>query len=543
VETMPTMFEGSQARKDVFDDPFASPFTYFNADVALFATGVIMKVCSLFIRIQWLALYLALSCAPVAAQSFGTPDPSFGSGGSVTTAMGSGTSHDVPYAVIVQPDGKILVGGTCATQFCMVRYETNGLLDTTFGTGGRVLKSLLGGNPTFGGDQAYAMALQPDGKIVLAGGCISNLTQVFCVARFTPAGEIDPSFGAGVGWVSMGFASVSESALAVALQPDGKIVVAGQCNSLGTTAWDFCFSRLLPSGELDTTFNALGTPGKVIAPRNATDTHNQYATSMVLQPDGKIVVAGYCQSVSTNAFVCLLRYEGNGAQPDVGFGSQGWANYGAAYTATANNRAYGVALQPNGKIVVGAECSDRLCGARFLGNGSLDPDFADEGLLIAETVSASGVEIAAVALRADGAIFLAGWSNPTNGICNGYVYVAHSTGARLGGFKEPGCRTYRGVALQPDGKIVTIAASSTVNADFVVERYSGGEREFRECLLDVDGDGKVLATTDALIHARVALGMTGNAVIGGITFAAHASRKTWSDIRTYLVTQCGMVIP
>jgi hypothetical protein len=113
----------------------------------------------------------------------------------------------------------------------------------------------------------------------------------------------------------------------------------------------------------------------------------------------------------------------------------------------------------------------------------------------------------------------------------------------LGGFKEPGCRTYRGVALQPDGKIVTIAASSTVNADFVVERYSGGEREFRECLLDVDGDGKVLATTDALIHARVALGMTGNAVIGGITFAAHASRKTWSDIRTYLVTQCGMVIP
>jgi uncharacterized delta-60 repeat protein len=530
-------------KKGALDDPFGWPFTYFNTKVALCTMGVIMKACLFVVRIHWLALCLALSHAQVMAQSFGAPDTSFGGGGSVTTAVGSGTSHDVPYAVVVQPDGKILVGGTCATQFCMVRYETNGLLDTTFGTGGRVLKSLIGGNPTFGGDQAYAMALQPDGKIVLAGGCISNLTQVFCVARFTPAGEFDPSFGAGVGWVSMGFASVSESARAVALQPDGKILVAGQCNSLGTTAWDFCFARLLPSGELDTTFNALGTPGKVIAPRGASDTYNQHATSLALQPDGKIVIAGYCSySTATIGHICLLRYEGSGSQPDIGFGLQAWATYGAQQFAI-NNRAYSVALQPNGKIVVGAECSDRLCGVRFLSNGSVDTDFADSGLLLARTESVSGVEIAAVTLRADGAIMLAGWSNPTNGICNAYVGAAHSTGASLGSFTAPSCRTYRGIALQPDGKIVTIAASSTVNADFVVERHSGGERDFRECSLDVDGDGKVLATTDSLIHARVALGITDNAVIGGITFAAHAARKTWTDIRTYLVSQCGMVIP
>jgi uncharacterized delta-60 repeat protein len=498
-------------------------------------------------RIQILAAlamaFFALACTPARAQSFGIPDSTFGSGGSVTTAVGGGTSNDVPRAVIVPPDGKILLGGTCAIQFCMVRYETNGLLDTTFGTGGRVLKSLFGSDPIYGGDRAYAMALQPDGKIVMAGQCASGLSQLFCVARFTSTGEFDPGFGAGIGWVSIGFTSISAGARAIALQPDGKMVVAGQCNSLGTTAWDFCFARLLPSGDLDNTFNALGTPGKVIAPRDASDTYNQFATSIALQPDGKIVVAGYCQSGSTNAYVCLLRYEGNGSQPDIGFGSQGWANYGQAFTATANNRAYGVALQPNGKIVVGAECSNRLCGVRFLGNGLIDTDFADSGLLLAEAGSVSGVEIAAVALRADGAILLAGWSNPTNGICNGYVYAAHSTGARLGSFTEPGCRTYRGIALQPDGKIVTMAATSTINSDFVVARRSGGEREFRECSLDVDGDGKVLATTDALIHARVAFGMSGNAVIGGITFAAHALRKTWPEIRTYLVTQCGMAIP
>jgi hypothetical protein len=81
-----------------------------------------------------------------------------------------------------------------------------------------------------------------------------------------------------------------------------------------------------------------------------------------------------------------------------------------------------------------------------------------------------------------------------------------------------------------------------VQADFYVERRGGGEMAYRECSLDVDGDGKVLATTDALIHARVALGMKDAAVINGITFAAHAARKTWPDIRAYLVNHCGMVI-
>jgi uncharacterized delta-60 repeat protein len=494
-------------------------------------------------RTAWAALCSTLICASTAAQPFGTPDPSFGSNGVVTTAVGSGTSHDVPYAVVVQPDGKIVVAGTCASVFCVVRYETNGLLDTTFGTGGRVLKTLFGGGSTYGGDRAYAMALQPDGKIVLAGQCASGISQSFCVARFTSAGDFDLSFGAGVGWVSIGFASVSEGARAVALQADGKIVVAGQCNSLGTTAYDFCFARLLPSGDLDTTFNASDTPGKVIAPRSTSDTFNQHATALAIQSDGKIVVAGYCFFNSTQvAHICALRYESNGAQLDAGFGAQSWATYGAQQLAT-NNRAYSVALQPNGKIVVGGECSDRLCSVRFLANGSLDTDFADNGLFLADSASVSGEEVGAAVLRADGAILHAGWSNPIAGICHGFVATAHSDGTLSKAFNTIFCGPLRSIALQPDGKIVTVAASSSVNADFMVARHFGGDREFRECSLDVDGDGKVLATTDALIHARVALGMSGAAVISGITFAAHAARKTWPEIRTYLVTQCGMTIP
>jgi uncharacterized delta-60 repeat protein len=492
------------------------------------------------IAFAWPLLFL--SCA--SAQTFGTLDATFGSSGTVTTAVGSGSSHDVPRAVIVQLDGKIVVAGTCAAQFCLVRYETNGALDLAFGTGGRVLKSLIGGDPAFGGDQAFALALQSDGKILLAGQCISGVTAVFCVARFTTAGEFDTAFGAGSGWLTIGFSSVSESARAIAVQPDGKIVVAGQCNSLGTTAWDFCFARLLPSGDLDTSFNAIGataTPGKVIAPRSTTDTANQYATSIAIQPNGKIVLAGYCSGGSFD-YVCLLRYEANGAQFDVSFGAQGWAINLELFGQ--NTRAYSIALQPNEKIVVGGECATQLCALRFLNIGAIDTDFADNSVLLAETGTAVTTNnVGSVALRADGAIVLAGWANPIAGICYNRVFAAHSDGSRLGTFTGLCSTGYKAVALQADGKIITVSATSSAQADFYIERRSGGEMAYRECSLDVDGDGKILATTDALIHARVALGMKDAAVINGITFAAHAARKTWPDIRTYLVNHCGMVIP
>jgi hypothetical protein len=103
----------------------------------------------------------------------------------------------------------------------------------------------------------------------------------------------------------------------------------------------------------------------------------------------------------------------------------------------------------------------------------------------------------------------------------------------------------RAVALQPDGKIVLAGfCVNGGNRDFCIARPNGGPFGAQNCKLDFDGDGRVLATTDMLIGARVALGMTGNAVIGGITFAPHAARTTWPAIRDYLVSQCGMsVVP
>jgi hypothetical protein len=101
----------------------------------------------------------------------------------------------------------------------------------------------------------------------------------------------------------------------------------------------------------------------------------------------------------------------------------------------------------------------------------------------------------------------------------------------------------KGMALQVDGKIVIVAGCSNgANGDdFCVQRYDGYPTP--PCRLDIDGDGLVLATTDSLVHARIAIGLSGNAVTNGIGFPVAATRKTWTDIRAYLVASCAMILP
>ena len=97
------------------------------------------------------------------------------------------------------------------------------------------------------------------------------------------------------------------------------------------------------------------------------------------------------------------------------------------------------------------------------------------------------------------------------------------------------------ITLQPDGKVLLAGnCSNGTNNDFCAARYDGGPFGYQNCKPDIDGDGSFLATTDALIYTRIALGITGPAVIGGMTFAPTATRNTWPLIRDYLVTQCGM---
>jgi len=479
-------------------------------------------------------------CVPFAAHAApGDLDITFGSGsGKVMTAIGTGGA-DVANALALQPDGKLVVSGYCSNSsnydFCLARYLPSGALDTSFNTTGKLITSIgVGGG--FAGD----LARQADGKLVVAGVCSNGANNDFCLARYLANGALDPSFNT-TGKVITAIGPDYDNASAVALQPDGKIVVAGAC--FNGSNGDFCLARYLPSGALDTTFN---TTGNVIA---AIGSDQDAAYALALQPDGKIVVAGACWNGNSNDF-CLARYLPSGAL-DTSFNTTGTA---ITHIVSGNSVATAVALQPDGKIVAAGHCSNGsnhdFCLARYLASGALDTSFNTTGKVIT-AIGLIDDDATALALQPDGKIVAAGscWNGSSNDFCLARYLPSGALDPSFNGSGK--VITAIGsdhdaafaLALQPDGKIV--AAGQCYNGgkyELCLARYEGGPFDARNCSMDIDGDNLVLATTDSLIHARIALGLTGNAVIGGITFASHATRTTWPAIRDYLVSQCGMSI-
>jgi len=210
-------------------------------------------------------------------------DSSFGPGGMVTTFFGGdGLNGDEAHSVVVQKDGKLVVGGSTTNldetkDFALARYNGNGTLDTTFGTGGKV-------KTTFADiDYVAALALQSDGKIVAAGMTIVNFSPMFAVARYNSNGTLDPTFGTG-GKVTTSFGGPTQ-AFAAAVQADGKIVVAGYAHL--TNGWRFALARYNSNGTLDSTF---GSGGKKTTAFGSPTTAQ--VNSITIQPDGKIVASG-----------------------------------------------------------------------------------------------------------------------------------------------------------------------------------------------------------------------------------------------------------
>ncbi len=410
----------------------------------------------------------------------GTLDTTFNGSGTVVTAV-SNVSHDYAYAVALQADGKIVVAGSCPGSirydFCAVRYTSLGKLDTSFGNGGKVITNIGSAN-----DQANAIVVQPDGKLVLAGRCDVGVTLDFCMLRYETDGTLDRSFGA-FGKTTSAVGSGDDIAIALALQPDGKLVLAGYCD--GENSPDFCVRRYLANGGPDTDF---GTNGWVITPVGS---GRDIVTSLVIQPDDKLVVAGYCSTGASDADFCAVRYLPTGVL-DSTFGSSGKVITPVGVT---NDAATTMVRQPDGKLVLAGYCDNgpdfSFCAVRYHANGSIDTSFGSGGKII-QTVS--GLQDVAVA-----------------------------------------------VVLQPDGKLVLGGYCTGVsNSDFCTVRLDGGPFGYKNCALDIDGDGRILSTTDSLIITRLSNGMTGPAVINGINFPTEATRKTWPLIRDYLVTQCGM---
>jgi len=227
---------------------------------------------------------------------------------------------DRAQAQVIQSDGKIVVAGYAYNgtdyDFALARYNSDGSLDTTnFGSGTGKVTTPFG----TGSDQAFAVALQSDGKIVVAGTTRSQGKSDFAVARYNSDGSLDETnFGNGTGKVTLSIGSDDAIAYAVAIQPaDGKIVVAGVASNAENT--DFALARFNSDGTIDDTGFGAGT-GMVMTDFGAGD----IANALVLQSSGKIMVAGNADmGAGTKSDFALARYNSDGSLDTTGFGSGG----------------------------------------------------------------------------------------------------------------------------------------------------------------------------------------------------------------------------
>ena len=328
----------------------------------------------------------------------GELDATFGTGGKVTVSFGG--IRDAASSIAVQGDRKIVMAGTTTSvggigDFALVRCTEFGELDTSFGTNGRVITSIGSGF-----DFGHALALQSDGKLIVAGSSGSGSNTDFALARYTEAGLLDPSFGIG-GMVITPMGTGGDTTSSVVVQSNGMIVVAGSSSSGGST--DFALARYTPAGALDTSF---GFGGKVITPIGA---GADRCTSMAIQSDGNIILAGYSHNGSNNDFA-LARYTPSGAL-DTTFGIGGKVT---TPIGSGDDEGSGMVVQSDGKIVVGGYSGTfpdyDFATVRYTANGMLDTIFGSGGKVTTPFDSGND-QCRDLAVQSDGKIVLVGRSD------------------------------------------------------------------------------------------------------------------------------------
>ena len=315
----------------------------------------------------------------------GTIDTTFGNKGMTITVYGGNIQ-----SIIILPDGKILAGGFLGNVL-LARYNIDGKLDSTFGNNGLVQPQFPGIRYSY----CYALKLQQDGKIVMTGNVngVSLLT-----ARFLSDGEFDTSF-AGVGYSILTSAYIGFDA---AVQQDGKILVAGQ----GLNASNFLLLRYLPNGTLDTDF---GDEGMV---QTDMSDMSEFLSSIALQADGKIIAAGrydYNNQYNTYFKTALIRYNVNGSL-DSSFGTNAITRF-QFDDASADPKK--VMIQADGKIVIAGDYTDiynfhKPALTKFTSNGTLDYNFGDGGSIVTSSFGDS-LTCRSAAIQPDGKIVIGGY--------------------------------------------------------------------------------------------------------------------------------------
>lgn len=357
----------------------------------------------------------------------GKPDETFGAGGTATAVNQAGSIMSTgakAFNAAVQPDGKIVVVGTAQTVHCsppgtytncvsaervvetfaVARFNTDGSLDQGFGVPyhGFTGESTGSARTLFHreGGRAHAVAIQPDGKIVAAGAAYLGQTSQVAVARYNADGTPDPSFGDG-GAVTTAVGPSSDAA-SVLLQPDGKIVVAGETADPAARSSSFLLARYQADGSPDSSFGNGGTVTTTIGVASG-------ARAAVLRTDGTIVAAGFTRpsgDEATNHRFALVGYAPDGT-PAAGFGKSGTVTTQVRTSAEAHS----LVLQPDGTLVAGGRTFDdgsygRMTLVLYRANGSLGSDFGQGGRVTVKSGITDGAY--GLALQPDGKLIGAG---------------------------------------------------------------------------------------------------------------------------------------
>jgi uncharacterized delta-60 repeat protein len=386
--------------------------------------------------------------------SAGTLDPTFNPTGTLPGTLVGDLFFLGAETIAVQPDGKILVGGTYqppvggvnAQDFAVARYLSNGQLDTTFGTtdsdgiNGLATADFDDGGTFSGQDVAFDMKVDSLGRIVMVGRAFNGAgNQLMAIARFDANGSLDTSFS-GDGKVTHATPGFIPELRGLELQSDGKIVVVGISRTGSSSTNNFFVGRLNSNGSLDTAGFGGGL-GYVMTDFGSS--RNDSAFDVAIQSDGKIVVAGQA-TIGTVTQFGLARYNVNGTLDTAtdGFDTQEFGTGGKVTTpivfglTTDNIRA--LAIQADGKIIVTGNSSEtnstNLVMARYNTDGSLDTSFNSTGASLNAAATQPGVLLINI--------------QPTNPSTD-----------RTRDFGE-------GLVIQPDGNYVVVGASANVSGNF-----------------------------------------------------------------------------
>lgn len=416
------------------------------------------------------SLFLALLLPLPLTAAVGDLDPTFGAAGKVVTSIGPG--NDEALAVAVYPDGKILVVGSynnVSTHMAMARYNPNGSLDTSFGVGGTSMVPL-----GFTYDDARGVILQPNGKIIVVGTeFTSAATSYDCfLARFEANGNaLDASFGTG-GKVVKDFGHNDfDFCGAIALQPDGKILFGGYTTNPGAPSYeDFALARYNANGTPDSTFD---TDGALTTNNNSQDDIRDLA----VLGNGNIVAGGISNYAAANIDFVVLVYGPTGALL-----KNEHLNFNNYFDWLTD-----LAIDPAGRILVAGysfdgSSDDHFSVARYLPDVTLDAGFGTGGKAIFQIGNNDGQPGVSLALQQSGKILLAGSSIIAPSISRDFAIARlNDNGLPDAGFgsagkvivnigTDPNEDIVRDMGLQPDGKILVAGYTVPSFEDFALIR-------------------------------------------------------------------------